>query len=179
MTQLRVAISSSLEFWLDHAAASERVLQLLHEVATVEPRVLTEPAVFVVRTRLSDCARHVEAHLWTAPFGEAESVLRQLALALQRAFTAADIVDDSGHEVSTPGFAAMLALSRSLAGKHRATVSDISHTGNGFMTGPSTMSEPDLPIRHRIAPIFASSFGLPDAPRRAEGPDRVTEKGDR
>ena len=91
MTRLRVVVTSSLESWLDHAADSERVMQLLHEVATIQPRVLTEPALLVLRSGLSDCAPHFEVRVWTAPFEEAESVRSQLALAVQRALAEASI----------------------------------------------------------------------------------------
>jgi len=40
MTQLRVVLTSSVESCLDHAADSERDMQLLHGVATIQPKVL-------------------------------------------------------------------------------------------------------------------------------------------
>lgn len=91
MTQLRVVVTSSLESWLDHAAHSERVMRLLHEVATIQPRVLTEPALLVLRSGLSECAPHFEVRVWTAPFEEAESIRSQLAVAVQHALAAASV----------------------------------------------------------------------------------------
>lgn len=76
---------------VDYTADSEQVLQLLHDVATVQPRVLTEPAPLVVCTGVSDCALHFEVRVWTARFEEAEPVRSQLAVAVQRALAAAHI----------------------------------------------------------------------------------------
>jgi potassium-dependent mechanosensitive channel len=69
---------------VDYATDSERVLQILHDVAAAQPRVLTEPAPLVVCTGLSDCALHFEVRVWTARFEEAESIRSQLAVAVQR-----------------------------------------------------------------------------------------------
>jgi small-conductance mechanosensitive channel len=91
MTQLRVVVTSSLESWRDHAADSELVTQLLREVATMQPTVLTEPALLVLRSGLSDCAAHFEVRVWTAPFEEAESIRSQLAVAVQHALVAASV----------------------------------------------------------------------------------------
>jgi small-conductance mechanosensitive channel len=76
---------------VDYAADSERVLQLLHDVATVQPRVLTEPAPLVLCTGVSDCALHFVVRVWTARFEEAEPIRSQLAVAVQRALAAANI----------------------------------------------------------------------------------------
>jgi potassium-dependent mechanosensitive channel len=74
-----------------YAADSGRVLQLLHDVATEQPKVLTAPAPLVLCTGLSDCALHFEVRVWTARFEEAETVRSQLAVAVHRALAAASI----------------------------------------------------------------------------------------
>jgi small-conductance mechanosensitive channel len=63
-----------------YATDPGRVLDLLHEVARAQPKVLTEPAPLLC-TGLRDCAVHFELRVWTAQFEEADLVRSQLGVA--------------------------------------------------------------------------------------------------
>jgi len=79
-----------LELGVAYAAAPERVLEVLRNVATAHPKTLKDPAPLAVCTGFGDSALKFELRVWTR-LEDADSLRSQLAIGVHRALSDAKI----------------------------------------------------------------------------------------
>ena len=79
-----------LELGVAYAAAPERVLEVLRNVATAHPKTLKDPAPLAVCTGFGDSALKYQLRVWTR-LDDAELLQSQLAIGIRGALAEAKI----------------------------------------------------------------------------------------